>query len=424
MLGRRDPPGRALSRNTRRYARSMSFEEGMEDGPELFRAPPPVDDRLWRHPSEMGPALARLRNASRRDRPVWAVSLLSGMVGALLAAGLVTVANDGQRHSDQPVIERVQVSAPVGGGSTLAPPNTLNVVDIADRVRPAITQVKVSGSKGQGSGSGVIFASDGHVLTNAHVVSGADSITVVLPGGTELAATVVGSDPESDIAVLKIPGGPYPSATMGSAADLRVGQAAVAIGDPLGLVGGPSVTVGVVSALHRQVEPRGDSAPLFDMIQTDAPISPGSSGGALLDGHGSVIGVTTAVAVSDAGGERVGFATPIDAARSVAEQLITTGRVVHVWLGIQGADLDRATATDLKIAGGALVATIVKGSPAERAGLQAHDVIIGVGDRSTTSMGALVVQLRQWRPGETVTVELIRNRRRSRLKVLLAERPR
>ncbi|MHB8669336.1 MAG: S1C family serine protease [Acidimicrobiales bacterium] len=401
----------------------MSFEEGMEDEPEVFRAPPPVDDRLWRHPSEVGPALARLRNARRHERPVWAVSLLSGMVGALLAAGLVTVADDGQRHGGQPVIERVQVSAPVSNVAGVATPNTLNVVDIADRVRPAITQVKVSGPKGQGSGSGVIFATDGHVLTNAHVVSGADSITVVLPGGAELAASVVGSDPESDIAVLKIPGGPYPTATFGTAADLRVGQPAVAIGDPLGLVGGPSVTVGVVSALHRQVEPSGDNTPLFDMIQTDAPISPGSSGGALLDGHGSVIGVTTAVAVSDAGGERVGFATPVDAARSVAEQLIATGRVVHVWLGIQGADVDRATASDLKIDGGALIATVVKGGPADRAGLEARDVIVGVGDRPTTSMGALVVQLRRWRPGETVTLDLIRNHRRSKVKVLLAERP-
>src|SRR5205085_6266330 len=147
----------------------------------------------------------------------------------------------------------------------------------------------------------------------------------------ELTAKVVGSDPENDVAVLKVDGGPFPVATVGTAADLHVGQPAIAIGSPLGLAGGPSVTVGVVSALHRRIEARS-GPPLLDMIQTDAPISPGSSGGALLDADGAVIGITTAVAVSEVGAEGLGFATPIDLARSAAEQLIATGKVVHVWL--------------------------------------------------------------------------------------------
>src|SRR5205823_15085297 len=134
--------------------------------------------------------------------------------------------------------------------------------------------------------------------------------------------------------------------------DLHVDQSAIAIGSPLGLVGGPSVTVGVVSALHRRLDTRS-GPPLLDMIQTDAPISPGSSGGALLDANGAVIGLTTAVATSD-GAQGLGFATPIDIAHSAAEQLIAGGKVVHAWLGIEGTDVDPTTAKDMAIDGGAL----------------------------------------------------------------------
>src|SRR5437667_282746 len=180
----------------------------------------------------------------------------------------------------------------------------------------------------------------------------------------------------------------------GSVADLKVGQPAIAIGSPLGLAGGPSVTVGVVSALHRRIEARS-GPPLLDMIQTDAPISPGSSGGALLDADGAVIGITTAVAVSEVGAEGLGFATPIDLARSAAEQLIATGKVVHVWLGVAGTDLDPDTAGDLHIDGGALVGQVVDGSPAAKAGLTARDVIVAVDGKTVTTMGALVVELRR-----------------------------
>ncbi|MBV9410917.1 MAG: trypsin-like peptidase domain-containing protein [Acidimicrobiia bacterium] len=389
----------------------MEFDDGLDDDPSSYRTPPPPDDRLWRHPSEMRP-----KRASSGER-VWLVASISGLVGALLASGVVIAAGGLNGRTTEHVIERQDVPM-----QTVAlTPKADSVVDIAQRVRPAITQIQVEGKQGDSSGSGVLFQSDGHLLTNFHVIDGADAVKVVIDSGREENATVVGSDPENDVAVLKINGGPYPVAALGTAADLRVGQSAIAIGSPLGLAGGPSVTVGVVSALHRRLDTR-TGPPLLDMIQTDAPISPGSSGGALLDANGAVIGLTTAVATTD-GAQGLGFATPIDVARTSADQLITTGKVVHVWLGIDGTDVDPTTAQSMSLDGGALVGNVVKGSPADKAGLQARDVIVAVDNQSVKTMGALVVALRGRSPGNTVTLDVWRGNDLKHMTVTLIERP-
>jgi serine protease Do len=296
-----------------------------------------------------------------------------------------------------------------------------DVVAIADRVRPAIAQLKVERGR-TGSGSAVMFRSDGYLLTNAHVVDGATSVTVILSTGRELPAQVVGSNADTDTAVVKVDGGPYPVADLGSTADVKVGQEAIAIGSPLGLSGGPSVTVGVVSALHRTVRTRlGQS--LMDMVQTDAPIAPGSSGGALLDAGGRVIGITTAVATTDAGAEGFGFAVPIDNARWVADQLIATGKVVMVWLGVEGADLDGTTARELDVDGGALVERVKADSPAERAGLAPRDIIVALDGKAVTSMGMLAVAVRSHRPGDVLTLDVVREKQHHGLKVTVVERP-
>jgi S1-C subfamily serine protease len=387
----------------------MEFDDGLDDDPSSYRTPPPPDDRLWRHPSEMLPK----RGAGERT---WLVASISGMVGALLATGVVVAAGGFQGRGTERVVERQEV--PI---QTVSTPTGQSVVDIAQRVRPAITQIRVEGKEGDSSGSGVLFRSDGHVLTNFHVIDGADSVKVVIDSGRELAAKVIGSDPENDVALLKVDGGPFPVASLGSAADLRVGQSAIAIGSPLGLAGGPSVTVGVVSALHRRLDTRG-GPPLLDMIQTDAPISPGSSGGALLDANGAVIGLTTAVATTE-GAQGLGFATPIDVARSAAEQLIAGGKVVHVWLGIEGTDVDPTTAKEMAIDGGALVGRVVKGSPADKGGLQARDVIVGVDSQPVKTMGGLVVALRGRSPGNTVSLDIRRGKEQMLMTVSLIERP-
>jgi len=396
----------------------MEFVEP-EDEPLPYRQPPLPDDRLWRHPSEIGPKRAPA------SRQLWVVALASAVVASVLSSGLAVVAGN-------LLDARAGVGAGGGGGAPgvdaarVLPTSALvgsraDVVAVADRVRPAIAQLKVERGR-SGTGSAVFFRSDGHLLTNAHVVEGATSVTVVLSTGREIAARVVGSDPDSDTAVLKIEGGPFPVAELGSSADLKVGQEAIAIGSPLGLTGGPSVTVGVVSALHRTVRTRTGNT-LVDMVQTDAPIAPGSSGGALIDSSGRVIGITTALAMTDTGAEGFGFATPVDASRSAAEQLMATGKVVTVWLGVEGSDLDGATAAQLKVDGGALIERVKAGSPAERAGLAPLDVIVGVDGKPVTSMGMLVIAVRSHRPGEVCTLDIVRDQQHHGMKATVAERP-
>lgn len=389
----------------------MEFVEP-DDEPQPYRQPPSPDDRLWRHPSEIGPK----RPSARRQ--LWAVGMASAVTASILSTGLAVIAgnlrNTG-RGGGRPVESSSGLPTPTFVGARA------DVVSVAHRARPAIVQLRVDRTR-NGSGSGVIFRSDGHILTNAHVVEGATSLTVVLSTGREVAGQVVGSDPDSDTAVVKMEGGPYPAAELGSTAELKVGQEAIAIGSPLGLTGGPSVTVGVVSALHRNIRTRNGRA-LTDMVQTDAPIAPGSSGGALLDAEGRVIGITTAVAMTDTGAEGFGFATPIDAARSAAEQLVATGRVVSVWLGVEGSDLDWPTAQSLKVDGGAIVERVRADSPAERAGLAARDVIVSVNGRPVTSMGMLVVSVRAHRPGDVCILDVVRDNEHHGMTVTIAERP-
>lgn len=388
----------------------MEFVEP-DDEPQRYREPPSPDDRLWRHPSE----IAVPRPPARRQ--LWVVGLASALAASLLSTGLAVVAGN--------LLDAGGTSRGVDTAGLFTQPTLVgaraDVVTVAERIRPAIVQLKVERGR-TGSGSGVLFRSDGHLLTNAHVVDGATSVMVILSSGRELPARVIGSDAESDTAVVKIDGGPFPVAELGSTTDLKVGQEAIAVGSPLGLTGGPSVTVGVVSALHRSVRTRTGQS-LMDMVQTDAPIAPGSSGGALLDAHGKVIGITTALAMTDTGAEGFGFAIPIDAARNVADQIITTGKVVTVWLGVAGSDLDGATALDLNLDGGAMVEEVKADSPAARAGLAPRDVIVRVDNKPVTSMTMLVVAVRSHRPGDVFTVEIVRDKQRHGMTVTVAERP-
>ena len=384
-----------------------------------FSVPPPPDDRLWRHPSEL--RVLGLGRGDQRRSPVWLV-LAAGVAGALVTLGVLALLGrlgEGEDRADPAVIREAArpAAAPLAGSAS--------VVRIAEEVRPAIAKVRVRGDDAASSGSAVLYRDDGHLLTNAHVVEGADAIEVSLADGSMHEASVVGTDQLTDIAVLRIAtaadGRPYPTAVLGTAVDLAVGQPVVAIGSPLGLAGGSSVTTGVVSALGREVEAEGTS--LLDMVQTDAAISPGSSGGALVDGTGAVIGITTAVGVSEVGAEGLGFAVPVDVARSVAEEIITTGRAVHVWLGVTGSDLDRRSAEELGVRGGARVEQVVDGSPADEAGVVPSDVVVAVEEEPVASMSALVIALRERDPGDEVALEVLRDGDRRQVTVALVERP-
>ena len=391
----------------------MAFDDGPDDERPVFREPPPPDDRLWRHPSEVSVAAPRVRNHS------WAIALCAGSVGALVATGVIAAA--GGLRRDVTVIRPTGNTAQADRVSTQPAPDG-EVTQIAERVRPSIAQVRVTTGAGPINGSGVMFRSDGYVLTNRHLVGDAQTIKVVMVSGKEVPGRLVGADSDTDLAIVKVDGGPYIPAAFGTAAALKLGQPAIVLGSPSDLAGGPSVTVGVVSALHRQVDGR-DGVPLLDMIQTDAPIYPGSSGGALLDGTGKVIGITTAVAAGSGAADGLGVATPIETAQLVGDQLIANGRFTHVWLGIEGSDVDGSTAALFGIDGGALVDKVTPGGPAERAGLAVRDIIVGIEDKVIASMGALVVNLRGRPPGEVVVLDVLRDSKRRELSVTLAERP-
>jgi len=371
----------------------------------------------------------QLDQGSRWKPPggMWTFAVLAGIIGAVLATGVIAVAGGLDRPSTTVVrpTEQVVMPATSSGVSTVIPAVNDPVVGIAQRLRPTIVQLVVDGDKGHSTGSGVMFRSDGQILTNNHVIDGAASVTVIMASGRQLRAKIVGGDPETDIAVVSVTPPSENGATvarMGSARDLKMGQQVVAIGSPLGLAGGPSVTTGVVSALGREVEAR-DGPRLLDMIQTDASIAPGSSGGALADYDGNVIGITTAIAVTDPGSQGVGFAIPIDIARETAEQLIETGKVVHVWMGVDGEDVDSATAGSLAIDGGALVRSVRTKSPADTAGLRDQDIITAIDGRPVNSVGALIVALRSRRPNDHVAVTYLRDGESRTCTVTLAVRP-
>jgi S1-C subfamily serine protease len=399
--------------------------DGREEDEPFFPWLPP-DDRLWRHPSELSTSplpIATGTTGRRWDRRVWAAVLLASLIGAGVASAVV-VAAGGFNHATTVVRPIEQVAQPTASQITPASnPKESDVVTIADQVRPAIVELLVDGNRGKSTGSGVIFRSDGYALTNNHVVEGANSIVAVTSDGRQVKCRLVGSDAETDIAVVKLQGGTNRRvATLGTAADLKVGELAVAIGSPLGLAGGPSVTTGVISALGREVDASAGPQ-LLNMIQTDAPIAQGSSGGALVDRDGDIVGITTAVAVTDQGPQGLGFATPIDIARDAAEQLISGLRVTHVWLGVGGEDIDGTTANQLGIAGGAVVEKVTSNSPAARAGLAVSDVITQVSGQGVTSMGSLVAVLGDHRPGDWVTISFMHSGRMHSAGTQLIERP-
>lgn len=378
----------------------------------------PPDDRLWRHPSELK-RLASVRRATGEPRML-VVAALAGAIGALLGGGLVgvLVRTGGDDRPPRPV---EQVATPV---SVMARPGEqLDVAAMVAAVAPALAQIEAERRTGRSKGSGVIWRSDGLLLTNQHLVAGAQRITVTLADGRRQEGRLIGADVATDLAVVKIAGEGLPVATVGSATALRVGQPAVAVFAATGGSSGPMVTSGIISALGREV-PRSSMPPLLDMIQTDTQAPPGGTGGALLDETGAVIGITTDLGDTADGPASIAYATPIDIARVVATQLLESGEVAHVWLGIDGQDLDPATAERLGVQGGVLVKGVWAGSPAAECQLRPGDVVTGIGDEPVTSMTSLVVLLRLRAPGDVVTVRYSRDATSRITRTELVERPR
>lgn len=273
----------------------------------------------------------------------------------------------------------------------------------------------------KGMGSGVLIDSQGYILTNAHVVEGSQKIEVVLNDGRKLQGELVGADRSTDVAVLRVDAKDLCAAELGDSSRLRMGQFVLAIGNPLGLAGGPTVTTGVISALNRSLQTGGGGI-LEGLIQTDAAINPGNSGGPLVDVHGKVIGMNTAIIPFAQG---IGFAIPINLARRVAEELIVHGRVVRPWLGIIGADIDARIARyySLPEREGILVLKVVTGSPAHRAGIVPGDVILMLGGRGIKGMQDIQKEVQGRKVGEKVEAALRRGAQEGTVPIVLGEVP-
>ncbi|MBI4636166.1 MAG: trypsin-like peptidase domain-containing protein [Candidatus Rokubacteria bacterium] len=271
----------------------------------------------------------------------------------------------------------------------------------------------------RGLGSGIIVDRRGHILTNNHVVAGAAEIKVTLADERAFRATLVGADPFTDLAVLKIDGRGLPAVPLGDSRRLRVGETVVAIGSPLWIEGGPTVTAGVVSSLGRSMEEPGLPI-LHDLIQTDAAINPGNSGGPLVNLGGQVVGINTAIIPSAHG---IGFAISIDTARPVLRELITNGRIVRPSLGIVAVSVTPqvAYANELPMERGALVVRVEDGGPADAAGLKPGDVITAVAGKAVRDLHHFHEALVGHRIGETVAVTLWRDAATLTLNAVLEE---
>jgi Do/DeqQ family serine protease len=274
--------------------------------------------------------------------------------------------------------------------------------------------------RGGGVGSGVIVTPDGYILTNNHVGEGADRVTVSLSDRRELIAKVVGTDPLTDIAVLKVDVGGLPSLPISDSAKVQVGDLALAIGNPFGI--GQTVTMGIIGATGRAGLHPGNYE---DFIQTDAAINPGNSGGALVTSTGHLIGINTAIISSGGGNQGIGFAIPINMAREVMDQLVKTGKVVRGYMGagIQEVTPELARAFNLKSPSGAAITRVEPGSPAEKAGLQSGDVVTAVNGEAVADHNALRLRISRTAPGTTVRLTVNREGKEMQLPVTLGTLP-
>lgn len=284
------------------------------------------------------------------------------------------------------------------------------VVPIADKVSPSIVAIslKTQGRdifgrvvEGSGTGSGIIIDNQGHIVTNNHVVEGADNIMVILHDGTELEATLVGRDSQTDLAVIKVNPEKLVVAELGDSSKLKVGELAVAIGSPMGTEYAGSVTAGIVSGLNRKVSV-GDNS--IKLIQTDAAINPGNSGGALVNSQGQVIGINT-IKFAETTVEGMGFAIPINEAKPIIQSLISQKKVSRPYLGIQGITITKELADQNKVPQGVYVKDVVAYSGAERAGIKSGDIITKMDGKKVATIEELIEVIGKHKVGDVVQIE-------------------
>lgn len=366
--------------------------------------PPSAPPRTASTPDpSRGPAEPSTKLAGAKSYLVFAIlgGVLLGTgvtLGVLAALGVLDEGDLIRSPRATPTVPTTTAPAPVEPGASIS--------DVAAAAIPSVVAVSVIDENGlDGGGSGVVYR-DGYLLTNHHVIANAEQLGVIFSDGVAYPAEIVGSDELTDIAVISTTRPDLAPITLGTEADLVIGERTVAVGNPLGLLGGPSVTSGILSATGRSLLVERDRW-LYGLLQTDAPITRGSSGGALLDEEAKLIGITTAIGVSDVGAEGLGFAVPVDMAVGVAEDLIADGEVSHAMLGIQGRTVTESLG-DATVPLGVEVSSITPGSAYSAAGGEMGDVIQRIAGESVTSIEQLIAILRMYRAGDEVVVEAIR----------------
>jgi serine protease Do len=420
---------------------AISFDPmvGSSD-PSGFPSPSPSRPLPSQYP--LGPAPAADGNNDARQKSGWVKpALAGGLVGSLVAAlatGGLFLATREDNSSTQSASSSTAV--PLTTADTSSDPIVRRAVDAGDsntiqrayeRVGPSVVSISTKGpdsrsffnvEPSEGAGSGVVLTADGLVLTNSHVVSNATTIRVTFSDKSSKTAVLVGSDPERDIAVVKVQDAKnLPVATLGSSSALRIGDQVVAVGNALALEGGPTVTSGIVSALDRTISDGNIS--LKDLIQTDAAINPGNSGGALVNAAGEVVGMNTAIIQNS---NNIGFAISIDSAKPIIEGIRRgEGAVIpRGFLGVtsQTVDSDLQRAYELPVDSGAIVVETVAGSPAENAGLIAGDIVTKFGNKTISTNEDLVKEVQSGKAGDKVTMEWRRGNATMTAEVTLGSR--
>lgn len=361
-----------------------------------------------------------------------AVGLISAIIGGLIMA-MVIMGNDlvNEKNALPP---QVPIENPRKG--EVSPKSYSPIINIAEEVGPAVVGISNRRSSSlfgenhpsfvQGTGSGVIFDAQGYIVTNNHVVEGASEILVTLANGKEIIGKIVGRDPRTDLAVVKIDpkeAGELKVAKFGHSAKLQVGELAVAIGNPLGLELARTVTAGIISALDRSVTV-GEQR--FTLIQTDAAINPGNSGGALVNETGEVIGINSVKIIADRV-EGLNFAIPIDSAKPIINDLIKHGRVMRPWLGIIFAGVtindELQKEYDLAVNHGIVVNNVVKDGPAAAAGMKENDIITNVAGQKIETFRDLQEAIEKAKVGDVVKVEVVRDNEKVTIDVTLGTMP-
>ncbi|MGC5585358.1 S1C family serine protease [Ornithinimicrobium sp. W1665] len=411
----------------------------------------PTDAASAHRATAGGPGTAPPGGVRDRGGRRWGDVVAASLLSAVLASGgtyAVVQATDAGDPAPAPSTSADAVSAAqdptsapeedgAADGTTVSFAGDQDWAAVASSVTPGVVSIDVVGRQGQGSGSGVVWDTEGHVVTNAHVVGSAEQVQVVLSDGRRYQASVVGQDPSSDLAVLALENAPagLEPVRVGDDGVLAVGDPVMAIGNPLGLSG--TVTTGIVSALDRPVTTQATGttpggAPVAtevvtNAIQTSAAINPGNSGGALVNAAGELVGINSSIAAlpaagqSQAGSIGIGFAIPATKVRVIADQLIADGTAEHAFLGVGlrdgAAEIDGAALT------GAQVSQVEPGSPAAGAGIEDDDLVVAIDGEQVPSAIALVGQVRERASGEEVELDVVRDGERLQVTVTLATRP-